>query len=151
MVADNLMSRRQSMKRCLRTRFYATIVGVISGFLAFILYLGSISPRGGEGSSPPPPQDLFLVCFNLLPMAAVAYVVSFASLRFSIGVFHLSMTVLFVAFVVGLTALLFGSFEAAAFREDLPYLLAMLISGTVLLFSHWGFVAYKGRQGGFNR
>ncbi|MCM2453252.1 hypothetical protein [Agrobacterium vitis] len=150
-MADNLMSREQSMKRCLRTSFYATIVGIISGFLAFILYLGSIAPRGGEGSSPPPPQDLFLVCFNLLPMAAVAYVVSCASLRFSVGVFHLSMAVLFVAFVVGLTALLFVYFEAAAFRQDLPYLLAMFISGTALLFSHWGFVAYKGRQGGFNR
>ncbi|MCF1453193.1 hypothetical protein GOZ89_12920 [Agrobacterium vitis] len=139
------------MKRCIRANFYATIVGVISGFLAFNLYLASIAPRGGEGSSPPPPQDLFLVGFNLLPMAVVAYVVSFASLHFSIGVFHLSMSVLFVAFVVGLTALLFVFFEAATFREDLPYLLAMLISGTVLLFSHWGFVAYKGRQGGFNR
>lgn len=146
MAAGKLMFQTQSMKGCVKICLNATIVGVVSGFLVFGLFAASIAPDRAEGGLTPH-EDFFLVSVNLLPMAFIACVVSFVSLQFGRHAFHVSMTVLFGLFVIGLTSMFWATVRPEVLREDIVYFAGMLVSGMVLLTSHWGFAAYKKGQG----
>jgi hypothetical protein len=121
----------------------AAAAGLAFGFLAFFLVALGLSSSIEEAR---PPQDLFLVAFNLMPLAVITSLVCWAAMRFGRAALGKTMLCLSLAFVVGL-GVLFSS-VGASFNvfEDRAYLWAVLIPGVVLIFSNWFFARSGARQ-----
>lgn len=115
----------------------AAAAGLAFGFLAFFLVALGLSSSIEEKR---PPQDLFLVAINLLPLAVVTSLVCWAVVRFGRAALDQSMLCLSVVFAVGLGALFFSVGASFEVFEDRAYLWAILVPGLVLILSNWFFV-----------
>jgi Kef-type K+ transport system membrane component KefB len=121
----------------------AAATGLAFGFLAFFFVALGLSTSIEQVR---PPQDLFLVAVNLMPLAVVTSFVCWAAIRFGRAALDKTMLCLAVAFVVGTGALFLSMGASFELFEDRAYLWAMLIPGVVLIVSNWFFARSGARH-----